>query len=45
MLKICVFSDTHNKYTGLELPQCDIAIFAGDATGVGYKHEVQHFLG
>lgn len=43
-MKIAVFSDTHNKHKQIELPECDIAIFAGDATSVGHKHEVESFL-
>jgi Icc-related predicted phosphoesterase len=43
-MKIAVFSDTHNKHKQVTLPECDIAIFAGDATSVGQKHEVESFL-
>jgi Icc-related predicted phosphoesterase len=43
-MKIAVFSDTHNGHKQVELPECDIAIFAGDATSVGHKHEVESFL-
>jgi len=43
-MKIVTFSDTHNKHRQVKLPECDIAIFAGDATSVGYKHEVESFL-
>jgi Icc-related predicted phosphoesterase len=43
-MKIVVFSDTHNKHKQVELPECDIAIFAGDLSSVGHKHEVESFL-
>lgn len=43
-MKIAVFSDTHNKHKKISLPQCDIAIFAGDATSLGQKHEMDSFL-
>lgn len=43
-MKIALFSDTHNKHKQVTLPECDIAIFAGDATSVGHKHEVESFL-
>lgn len=43
-MKIAVFSDTHNGHKQIKLPECDIAIFAGDATSLGHKHEVESFL-
>lgn len=43
-MKVAVFSDTHGKHKKVSLPECDIAIFAGDATSVGHKHEVESFL-
>jgi Icc-related predicted phosphoesterase len=43
-MKVAVFSDTHTKHKQIELPECDIAIFAGDLTSVGHKHEVESFL-
>lgn len=43
-MKVVTFSDTHNKHKKVTLPECDIAIFAGDATSLGYKHEVESFL-
>lgn len=43
-MKVVTFSDTHNKHKKVALPECDIAIFAGDATSLGYKHEVESFL-
>lgn len=43
-MKVAVFSDTHTKHKQVELPECDIAIFAGDFTSVGHKHEVESFL-
>ena len=43
-MRLVAFSDTHNKHKQITLPECDIAIFAGDATSYGYKDEVQRFL-
>lgn len=43
-MKVAVFSDTHNKHKQVELPECDIAIFAGDLSSVGHKHEVESFI-
>jgi 3',5'-cyclic AMP phosphodiesterase CpdA len=43
-MRITFISDTHNKHKQVKLPECDIAIFAGDATSVGHKHEVESFL-
>jgi Icc-related predicted phosphoesterase len=43
-MKVAVFSDTHTKHKQVELPECDIAIFAGDLSSVGHKHEVESFL-
>jgi len=43
-MKIAAFSDTHNKHKKIELPECDISIFAGDLSSLGYKHEVDSFL-
>ena len=41
----CVsFSDTHNLHEGVNLPECDIAIFCGDYSGRGNKFETLHFL-
>ncbi len=43
-MRIACFSDTHNKHKAITLPECDIAIFAGDLSSVGHKHEVDSFL-
>lgn len=43
-VKITVFSDTHCKHKKVTLPPCDIAIFCGDMSSVGYKHEVTSFF-
>lgn len=44
MVKIVAFSDTHNCHKSVVLPECDIAIFAGDESSLGYKHEVDSFM-
>lgn len=43
-LKITAFSDTHTFHKKTHLPICDISIFAGDLSSVGYKHEIKDFL-
>lgn len=43
-MKIVCFSDTHGKHKDVTLPECDIAIFSGDLSSVGHKHEVESFL-
>lgn len=45
-MKITTLSDTHWKFNQIEneyLPGGDLLIFAGDASGFGYKHEFQQF--
>lgn len=42
-LKILAISDTHNKHNQLTIPECDILIHAGDATGLGRESEVRNF--
>lgn len=42
-LKIVAISDTHNDHNELDIPECDILIHAGDATGKGYEYEVKRF--
>lgn len=43
-MKICIISDTHNKYKQLvNLPDADMIIHCGDATSMGYEHEVREF--
>lgn len=43
MRLICT-SDTHNAHKALRLPEGDVLIHAGDATGQGLTLEVEHFL-
>jgi Icc-related predicted phosphoesterase len=43
-VNIVFFSDTHNKHKKVVLPPCDIAIFCGDMSSQGYKHEVRDFF-
>jgi predicted phosphodiesterase len=43
-MKIVCVSDTHNQHRGLEIPEGDVLIHAGDATYQGLSHEVEDFL-
>jgi len=43
-MKICIISDTHNKYNQLVMPDADMIIHCGDATSVGYEYEVKNFF-
>lgn len=45
-MKITLISDTHNKHNQVTsiLPGGDLILHAGDATGMGYKHELQQFM-
>jgi Icc-related predicted phosphoesterase len=45
-MRITFISDTHNKHKQVTatLPGGDLLIHAGDATSMGYKHEIQQFL-
>jgi Icc-related predicted phosphoesterase len=45
-MRITFISDTHNKHKQVTstLPGGDLIIHAGDATSMGYKHEIQQFL-
>ena len=45
-MKITLISDTHNKHNQVTatLPGGDLLLHAGDATGMGYKHELQQFM-
>lgn len=43
-MRIVAFSDTHNLHEKVVLPECDIAIFAGDYSGRGNRLETYHFL-
>lgn len=42
--KIVCFSDTHRYHHNVALPECDIAIFAGDYSSRGSKSDTQEFL-
>jgi Icc-related predicted phosphoesterase len=42
-MKIIAISDTHNKLDQISVPNGDILIHAGDATGRGMEHEVEEF--
>lgn len=43
-MKIIAISDTHNKHKTLgTLPECDLLIHAGDATGQGRESEIKNF--
>jgi Icc-related predicted phosphoesterase len=42
-MKIVAISDTHNEYSKLIIPECDILISAGDYSSRGYDHEVRNF--
>jgi Icc-related predicted phosphoesterase len=45
-MKITLISDTHNKHNQVTatLPSGDLILHAGDATSMGYKHELQQFM-
>jgi Icc-related predicted phosphoesterase len=43
-MKLCIISDTHNKYKQLVMPDADMIIHCGDATSVGYEYEIANFL-
>lgn len=44
-MKIVAFSDTHSKHKNITIPECDVAICAGDISSIGQKHEIASFLG
>ena len=44
MVTIAAISDTHNLHHTLNIPECDILIHAGDATGKGTYKECIDFL-
>lgn len=43
-MKIYAISDTHNLHSYIKIPECDILIHAGDATGRGSMEEIMPFL-
>lgn len=44
MAKICFISDTHNAHDKLKLEPSDIIIHSGDATSMGYEHQIRNFI-
>lgn len=42
-MKIIAISDTHNKHNEITIPECDILIHSGDATGMGRPSEIRNF--
>ena len=42
--RIVVISDTHNRHNDVKLPEGDILVHCGDATGRGKPREVDEFL-
>ena len=43
-VKIACFSDTHTKHQDVVIPECDIAIFAGDASNRGSMYDIIPFM-
>jgi Icc-related predicted phosphoesterase len=43
-MKICIISDTHNKYKQLTMPDADVVVHCGDATSMGYEYEIVKFF-
>lgn len=43
-LTLTAISDTHNRHRKMTLPETDIIVHAGDATSMGYVHEVTEFM-
>jgi len=44
MARLVLISDTHNNHDKLYLPEGDILIHSGDATGMGYESQVTNFI-
>ena len=44
MPKVVFISDTHNLHAKVRIPECDILVHSGDATGRGTLQEVSSFL-
>jgi len=42
-LRCVAISDTHNYHGQIDVPDGDVIIHSGDATGRGYLHEVEEF--
>lgn len=43
-MRIVCISDTHNAHKGIILPDGDVLVHAGDATGQGLSSEIERFL-
>jgi len=39
-IKICAISDTHNQHSGVEIPECDILVHAGDFSYSGHALDI-----
>lgn len=44
MPKVVFISDTHNLHAKIRIPECDILVHSGDATGRGTLQEITSFL-
>ena len=44
MVKLVCLSDTHGRHAEVNIPECDILLFAGDFSSSGRPHEVTSFL-
>ena len=42
--RIACFSDTHTQHLQVDMPKCDLAIFAGDSTDRGGQYQTFDFL-
>lgn len=43
-MKIVTISDTHNKHKNIYIPEGDVILHAGDATGLGERKEIANFI-
>ena len=43
-MRITCISDTHSKHFGIDIPQCDVLIHAGDVTSIGTKSQFYSFI-
>jgi Icc-related predicted phosphoesterase len=43
-MRVVVISDTHNKHAKVELPEGDVLVHCGDATGRGREKEIAKFI-
>jgi predicted phosphodiesterase len=44
IMKLVAFSDTHGQHADVEIPECDVAIFAGDCCKYGSREEFYDFV-